>query len=406
MSRAGRWPRPRCLKVVAQPKLLYLVSEDWYFVSHRLALAAAAKAAGFDVAVATRVSSHAEPIREAGLRLIPITFTRASLRPWSELRSLRELAGVYRREAPDLIHHVSVKPVIFGTLAARGMQPKGIINALMGLGWVFSSDSLKARTLRPFVRSALRRALAGENTLTIVQNSDDATSIISEGLSRPEQVRLIRGSGVDPGKYSIDPPPPGAPVVVLPARLIEAKGVGEFMQAAAILKQEGSTARFVLVGKADAGNKTSIAPEAIARHVAAGDVEHWGWRDDMPAVFKTASIVCLPTFYGEGLPKALLEAAAASRPIVATDVAGCREIVRPGENGWLVPPRNAIALADALREAIAKPELCARYGEAGRRLVERDFSLDAIIRDTIAVYQELIAKAQIDAGQRVSSGAR
>jgi glycosyltransferase involved in cell wall biosynthesis len=403
--------------VAAQPKLLYLVSKDWYFVSHRLALAAAAKAAGFDVAVATRVARHADPIRAAGLRLIPINFTRAGLRPVSELLSLRELAAVYKREAPDLVHHVSVKPVIYGTLAAHFARPKGIVNAIMGLGWVFSSDSVKAKALRPLVRAALRRALSGQNTRVIVQNTDDATGIISGGLSPPGHVRLIRGSGVDPGQYSAEPPPPGTPIVVLPARLIEAKGVGEFMDAAAILKNEGVDARFALVGKPDAGNPTSITPEQIARHVDAGHIEYWGWREDMPEVLKTASIVCLPTFYGEGLPKALLEAAAAARPIVATDVAGCREIVRPGENGWLVPPRDARALADALREAISQPELCARYGAAGRRIVERDFSLDAIIRDTLAVYQELIS-AQPESGpgngrpeptaanQRVSSGAR
>ena len=403
--------------MAAQPKLLYLVSKDWYFVSHRLALATAAKAAGFDVAVATRVTRHADPIRAAGLRLIPINFTRAGLRPVSELLSLRELAAVYKREAPDLVHHVSVKPVIYGTLAARFAQPKGIVNAIMGLGWVFSSDSMKAKALRPLVRAALRRSLSGQNTRVIVQNTDDATGIISEGLSPPGHVRLIRGSGVDPSKYSAEPPPPGAPIVVLPARLIEAKGVGEFMDAAAILKNEGIDARFALVGKPDAGNRTSITPEQIARHVEAGHIEYWGWREDMPEVLKSASIVCLPTFYGEGLPKALLEAAAAARPIVATDVAGCREIVRSGENGWLVPPRDARALADALREAISHPELCARYGAAGRRIVERDFSLDAIIRDTLAVYEELISAQPVSGpgdgrtdtttvNQRVSSGAR
>src|SRR5262249_53670874 len=157
------------------------------------------------------------------------------------------------------------------------------------------------------------------------------------------------------------------------------KGVNEFVEAAAILKGEGVNARFALVGKPDEGNPTATARAAIDGHVDAGHVEYWGWQKDMPHVLSTASIVCLPTSYGEGLPKALLEAAASARAIVATDVPGCREIARPGVNGWLVPPRDASALAAALREAISQPELCARYGAAGRRMVESEFSLDAII---------------------------
>lgn len=377
--------------MAARPKLLYLVSEDWYFFSHRLPLAVAAKAAGFDVVVATRVDRHAERIRDAGLRLIPITLARAGLHPAREVQSVAQLISLYRREAPDLVHNVALKPVIYGTLAARRAGAKGIVNAIMGLGWVFSSESAKARALRPFVRSALRYALSGPNVRTIVQNTHDANEIVEHGLTRPEFVRLIRGSGVDPAAFSTDAPPPGPPLVVLPARLIADKGVLEFMQAAVILRGEGVKARFALVGRPDADNPTAVDEQDIANAVDAGHVEYWGWCEDMPQVFRAATIVCLPTSYGEGLPKALLEGAAAARAIVATDIPGCREIVHPGENGWLVPPRDAPALAQALREAIAQPQLCARYGAAGRRIVERDFALDSIIRDTLAVYDELMA---------------
>ena len=377
-----------------RPKLLYLVSEDWYFVSHRLALALAAKAAGFDVAVATRVDRHGGTIEDAGLRLIPITFARSGLHPLRELRSIYELIALYRREAPDLVHNVAVKPVIYGTLAARCAGTKGIVNAIMGLGWVFSSASVKAKLLRPLVRLALRPALSGRNTRIIVQNADDFATLVDQGIAGPQSVRLIRGSGVDPSKYRAGPPPAGEPLVVLPARLIAAKGLSEFMQAAAILKREGVKARFALVGKPDTQDPAAFDRREIEQSIKAGHIEYWGWREDMPQVFESASIVCLPTFYGEGLPKSLLEAAAAARAIVATDVPGCREIVRPGENGWLVPPRDAPALADALREAISQPDLCARYGAAGRSMVEREFSLAAINKDTLAVYAELAAPAQ------------
>ena len=322
-----------------RPKLLYLVSEDWYFVSHRLPLAIAAKAAGFEVSVATRVQHHGDAIREAGLRLFPITFARAGLRPLRELRSIRELIALYRREAPDLVHNVALKPVIYGTIAARLAGSKGTVNALMGLGWVFSSDSLKARTLRPFVRRALRSALSGPRTRVIVQNADDAALLRNEGLARPECICLIRGSGVDPSNYATDRPPDEVPLVVLPARLLADKGVMEFVDAAAMLKKDGVRARFALVGAYDTGNPAALNPEKVEALADAAGVEVWGWRDDMPRVFAQAGIVCLPS-YREGLPKALLEAAASARAIVATDVPGCREIVRPGQNGWLVPPRD------------------------------------------------------------------
>lgn len=378
--------------VVGAPlKLLYLVSEDWYFASHRIALARAAKAAGFDVSVATRVQRHGEMIRDAGLRLIPITFARSGMHPLRELSSLAELFSVYRGVAPDIVHNVAMKPVIYGSLAARRVRPNGVINALMGLGWVFSSNSAKAQLLRPAVTMALRRALSGQGTRTIVQNADDAALLIEQRLASPDTIRLIRGSGVDPREYATALPPPGAPLVVLPARLLVAKGVNEFMQAAAILKSEGVEARFALVGEPDVENPAAARREDIERFVQRGDIEYWGWRSDMPQVLSAASIVCLPTFYGEGLPKSLLEAAASARAIVTTDVPGCREIVRPGENGWMVPPRDVGALASALRAAISQPDLCARYGAAGRRMVENEFSLDAVIAATLALYNEVIS---------------
>ncbi len=377
-----------------RPRLLYLVSEDWYFVSHRIALALAAREAGFEVTVVTRVQDDAEKIRDAGLDLIPIAFDRSGMGPLRELRTIGALLSVYGGIAPDLVHNVAVKPVLYGSFAARYVGTKGVINALMGLGWVFSSDSMKARLLRPAVSTALRFALSRSNTRTIVQNADDAALLAEKRLTSPASIRLIRGSGVDPRLYSTDPPPPGDPLVVLPARLLVAKGVREFMQAASILREEGVAARFALVGEPDIANPAAASRDEIDRFVQTGHVEYWGWRSDMPKVLSEATIICLPTFYGEGLPKSLLEAAASARAIVATDVPGCREIVRPGENGWLVPPRNAQALATALREAIARPGLCARYGAGGRRRVEREFSLDAVIQQTLAVYDEAISTSE------------
>lgn len=374
----------------ARPKLLYLVSEDWYFVSHRLALAVAAQDAGYDVSVATRVNKDGDNIRNAGLRLLPITFERAGLGPALEIQTIARLIALYRQERPSIVHHVSVKPVIYGSIAARASGVRGIVNALMGLGYVFSSQSAKARALRPAVRAGLGLALRAPNTRVIIQNSDDQALLAQQSLARGKDVRLIRGSGVDPRDFPVTPCPPGTPLVVLPARLLKDKGVEEFVDAAKILKSRGIDARFALVGDPDPLNPASFLKSTVDAWVASGAVEHWGWQPQsaMPSILASSSIVCLPS-YREGLPKALLEAAASGRAIVTTDVPGCREIVHHAINGWLVPARDAAALANALQEAINNPALRQSYGEAGRAMVEQEFSMQHVIEQTLAVYREL-----------------
>jgi glycosyltransferase involved in cell wall biosynthesis len=372
------------------PKLLFLVTEDWYFVSHRLPLAIAAREAGFDVAVATRVREAGGKIRDAGLRLIPLDFERASLSPLSESRTITQLIALYRREAPDIVHHVALKPVLYGSIAARLAGTKAVVNAIMGLGFVFSSNSAKARLLRPAVQRLLKSALYRPGSRTIVQNADDLAFLNDNRIAAPGTVRLIPGSGVDVDLYSHAPPPEGVPMVVLPARLIRPKGVMEFVEAARRLTSEGHRARFVLCGAPDPSNPASLSEAEIKGLVDSGVVEHWGWRGDMPAVLAAATAVCLPTYYGEGVPKSLIEAAASGRAIVTTDTPGCRDIVKNGVNGWLVPPRDVDALTQALREAITDPETARRYGEQGRALVRNGFSLQEIVRQTLDVYDEIV----------------
>lgn len=373
------------------PRLLYVVTEDWYFVSHRLTLAAAARKAGYRVGVITRVQKHADAILAAGLDLYPLDFSRSGLGPGHEARTVASLMRLYKELKPDVIHHVAMKPVIYGSLAARAAGIKGIVNAMMGLGYVFTSDAAKARVLKPFVRAALKAALSGANTRVIVQNEDDRDLFTRERLARPGAIRLIRGSGVDPSLYSTSPPPGGVPLVVLPARVLKDKGVEEFVSAARTLKSRGVVARFALVGDPDPSNPASISSDVLAGWVREGVVEHWGWRpqSEMPEVLAASAVVCLPS-YREGLPKALLEAAAAARAIVTTDVPGCREVVRPGVNGWRVPARDADALMAALQQALGDPDTCRKYGLAGRAMVEAELSLASVIEQTLAVYRELL----------------
>lgn len=382
----------RVATTLPKPKLLYLVSEDWYFVSHRLPLAVAALKAGFDVVVVTRVDKAGDAIRAAGVRLIPIPFNRSGLNPFEALKTLATLRALYRSEAPDIVHHVAMTPVIYGSIAAAMAGGRSQVNALMGLGYVFTSTDLKARLLRAPVAALLRLTLRARRTRVIVQNSDDFKLLEHSGFARSQDLRLIRGSGVDPRQFAEgDALGSGTPTVVLPARMLRDKGVLEFVEAARLLKAKGVAARFVLCGAPDPLNPASLSEDELRTYASEGIVEYWGWQKDMSLVWKTAQVVCLPS-YREGLPKVLLEAAACSLPLVATDVPGCREIVRPGINGWLVPRGDGRALAAALEEAVTRPDLRVQYGRAGRSIVEQDMSLQRVVDETLAVYSELLGE--------------
>lgn len=366
-------------------RLLYFVTEDWYFCSHRLPLAVAARDAGFDVTVVTRVREHGEFIRAAGLSLMPFEIARSGMNPLREIATLWRLISLYRRVKPDVVHHVAIKPVLYGSIAACLARVPGVINALAGMGWLFTSVGSGARLIKLGVRVALRRSLA--HGIALVQNPDDAELLVRLGVPRGN-VRRVAGSGVDLARFRPAAEPGGIPVIVLPARLLWDKGVGEFVEAARMLRSRGVDAHFVLVGEPDPANPASISTEQVAEWVRDGVVKHVGWLNDMPSVFAQAHIVCLPS-YREGLPKSLIEAAASGRPIVTTNVPGCREVVEEGVQGLCVPPRDANALADALAKLIADPTLRARMGEAARKRAEMEFGLDAVIDQTLALYREV-----------------
>ena len=372
-----------------RPKILYFITEDWYFCSHRLPLALAARDAGYDVAVVTNVNEHADVIRRAGIRLIPFDLSRKGMNPASELAVLARLVALYRKEKPDIVHQVAMKPVLYGSLAARLSGVSRVVNALAGLGYIFTSDQPKARFLRPVIGSAFRGLLNSRRSRLILQNQDDRAKFIRKRFISEKRIRLIRGSGVDTAVFVPTPEPPGVPVVILPSRMLWDKGVREFVDAAGQLKKRGISARFVLVGDADPHNPSAIPTEQLTAWHAEGAVEWWGRRDDMPAVFEQSHIVCLPS-YREGLPKVLLEAASCGRPIVTTDTPGCRDVVRQGENGLLVPVRGTAELADALQLLIEQPELRKKMGCKGREIVVSEFALEKVVAKTMNIYRELL----------------
>jgi glycosyltransferase involved in cell wall biosynthesis len=384
VSMSGRTPSRR-------PKLLFLITEDWFFHSHFIDRAIAAREAGFAVTVVARVRAHGASIAERGLQIIPLEMARTGMNPWREARAIAEIYRIYRRERPDIVHQIAVKPILYGGLAARLAGIPAVVNAPVGMGYVFSSGQAKAKLLRPAMLLAYRSLMSPRNGWVIFENPDDRDYFADLGIVDPRRCRLIRGAGVDMDLFApAEKEPPGPPLVVLAARLLWDKGVGEFAEAARGLRAQGVQARFALVGAPDPLNPAAVDKARIEAWRQEGILEIWDRREDMPAVWRQAHIACLPS-YREGLPKALIEAAASGLPIVATDAPGCREIARNGENGLLVPARSSPALADALRTLIENPELRRRMGQRSRELSVAGFSTTRINEETLAVYRESLA---------------
>lgn len=370
-------------------RILYVVNVDWFFLSHRLPLARAARARGADVYVAAADTGHAKRIRDEGFTFIPLPMSRKGTHPWEQARSVLFLLRLYRRLQPSLIHHVTIKPVLYGSVAARLAGTSAVVNAISGLGYVFSSDR-GGGPLRALAEGVYRVAL--RRGRTIFQNPEDRAQFVAAGMVRGEDTVLIRGSGADCARFAPRPIPPGPPVVALPSRMLWEKGVGTFVEAARLLRARGRSARFVLVGPTDE-NPTAVPEAQLRAWQEEGVVEWWGSRDDMPGVMAAASVVALPTYYKEGVPKVLLEAAASGRPIVTTDIPGCREVVHDGVNGFLIPPKDVAALADAIDRLLASPELRARLGAVGRERALAEFSEEIVVEQTMRLYDEVLGAA-------------
>lgn len=372
-----------------KPRLLFLVSEDWYFVSHRLHLAKGALFEGFEVAVATRVHTPEFTLQSEGLTVFPILLERSSRNPFKEFRSILQIIKIYRSYKPDIVHHVALKPCLYGSIAAFFARVPIVINALAGLGYVFTSREPYAQILRPIITAAFRLLFNRPNSFLVIQNADDQALMLGNKIIAPEQAVMIRGAGVDSEIFRATPFLDGDPLIVFAARMLWDKGLGEFVDAARMLKGKGIKGRFVLVGTPDPHNPASASALDIEKWVEEGIIEWWGHCNDMPKVFAQARVVCLPS-YREGLPKVLLEAAASGRPIVTTDVPGCREVVIPGETGYLVPPRNARALAEAISKLLDDVPACREFGAKGRQLIEQNFAQHIIASQTLALYRRLL----------------
>jgi len=373
-------------------KILLFANTDWYLYNFRLPLAKAIRELGAEVVLVSPPGEYGPRLEAEGFRWIPLQMNRRGVNPWAEIRVVSALASMYRRERPYLVHHFTIKSVIYGTIAGRLAGIPNQVNAVVGLGHVFTSDSPRARILRPILRALFRLVLRMPHGRMILQNSDDRDLFLKNRLVVPDSIRVIRGSGVNTARFCtqrLEDPQGKGLRVLMATRLLWEKGVGEYAEAARVLKPILPDAEFLLAGAPDDGNPSSVSSATIARWQKEGVLTALGHVENMAALLQGVDIAVLPS-YREGTPRILLEAAACGLPIVATDVPGCREIVEHKVNGLLVPPKDPKAIAEAIRYIASHPQEKRRMGEAGRRKVLREFDERIVIRRTMEVYRELL----------------
>jgi glycosyltransferase involved in cell wall biosynthesis len=371
------------------PRLLYVVTEDWAFLSHRLPMARAARDAGFEVHVATRVSSWAAAIEAERFVLHPIPFARGSVSPVATLSTIAALRRLHREVKPALTHHVALQACVLGMLATLG-RPAACINAFIGLGYLFTSDSGKARTVRTLVRLLLRFLINRKNSIALVQNCDDKAALTSLGIAKTK-IALIPGSGVDTNRFTPIPEPDGTPTFGFVGRLLDDKGIRTLITAHRLLRTHMPDVRLFIAGTPDPGNPASVTDAEAKSWNERPGIAWLGHVDDIAGFWARAHIAVLPS-RREGLPLSLMEAAACGRAMIASDVPGCREVVIHQQTGLLVPVDDALALAEAMSRLADAPELRARYAMAARNLVVEKFAADIIGRQTAQLYRRLLDK--------------
>lgn len=369
--------------------LLFVVNVDWFFVSHRLPIALEAIKQGYRVHLACKFTGRFRQLSSMGINLHPLPLSRGGTGPGAEVETFRSILQIIRKIRPDIVHSVTIKPVVYAGIACRLTGVPGRVASVSGLGYVFVSRGVKAFFLRCIVSAAYFLALRGKKTMVVLQNSDDLNLLQKIGILSREQAFIIRGSGVSLENFSYVPEPDGMPVVVMASRLLRDKGVREFVQAADILKKKGLRIIFRHLGGSDPDNPACIPESDLEVWKKLGHVQFLGHRHDIVRQYAQASIVCLPS-YREGLPKVLQEAAACGRAVVTTDVPGCRDAVVPGKTGLLVPVRDAGALADAIQRLANDPKLRKKMGLAGRRLAEQEYAVEKVVSAHMRIYNELV----------------
>lgn len=373
-------------------KAVLFANTDWYLWNFRAPLARALRAAGWEVVLVSPTGTFGPRLRAAGFHWEPFDFSRSGMNPLSEIRTLARLTALYRELAPDLVHHFTIKCVLYGGLAAERSGVQSVVSSVTGLGYLFTTESLRSALLKPLIEVAYRRVLSRSEI--VFQNPDDRAHFEASGvLGDTTRVHVIRGSGVDTDRFHpADSPPPDPPVtILLVARLLREKGIAEFVEAARIMASRGVPARFLVAGEIDPGNPSSHTMQDVAAWQRSSPVEFLGYCEDMPNLWRTAHIACLPS-WREGTPRSLLEAGATGLPLVATAVPGCREVVLDGHNGILVAARAPEVLAQALESLVRDREARLQMGRHSRALVTESFSESSVVSRTLSIYEAAMAR--------------
>lgn len=357
--------------------LLYIINHMDWFWSHRLPLAQGAQDKGHNVSIACENAGDDAQLTAHG-------FTGIELTSGNIIKTILATRKILQSQKPDIAHAITLKYAFITGLAALGLKIK-IVHTIAGLGYLFSGEGLKPKILRIIVGPFLKLAL--KNAQLIFQNPDDMALLIQRGLAHESQCHLIRGSGVDTSQFTLAAEPDNErPVVTMPTRLVHEKGVAVFVEAARILKERGIEAEFQIAGGISASNPNAISEKEMRDMTADGAATWLGKVSNMPALLANSNLIAYPSYYREGIPKVLLEAAASGRAIITTDHPGCREAVTEGENGLLTPVKDAAATADAIETLLRDPALRAAMGKASRLKAEREFDVKLVVEQTLALY--------------------
>lgn len=371
-------------------KLVIVVNVDWFFLSHRLPIALGAQQAGYDVHVIAAITEHRAQLESYGFNVHHMSFDRNNSNPVHLIKVFWQLYSLLKILKPEIVHFVTIKPVLIGGLAARFVPIQGVVYAISGLGHVFIANGLLGTLRRMLVGLLYRFILHAPNMRIIFQNPDDRKAIESVARLTSDKMVIIPGSGVDLTEYSYTTPPEGEVVVMLIARLLKTKGIHEFVASAEHLQLQGVRARFILVGAVDEDNPARIHDTELDKWRKEGYVELFGNRSDVATLLSRAHIVVLPS-YREGLPKILIEAAASGRVVITTDVPGCRDAIEAGVTGLLIPPKDIPALSAAICTLVNDLPLCVEMGRAGRERAEHIFDVRSVVATHLQIYQQLLA---------------
>jgi glycosyltransferase involved in cell wall biosynthesis len=383
--------------VMSRKILLFVVNEAYFFISHRLELARRAQAIGYAVHVAAPADHvwapadfSVERLKEEGFVFHPLPISRRGQNPFAEVKTLISIYRLFRRLKPDLVHLLTIKPILYGGLAARLAGVPSVVAAITGLGQIDVATGFFASLRRALVTRIMKISLGHRNLRVVLQNEEDQEMLVRNNIVDRSRTNVIGGVGVDLDLYQYAPEPSGDPLVILPARLIWEKGVAEFVEMARNIRQKGVSARFALVGDIQPSNPRSIPATTLDAWQKEGVIEVWGRKTDMAEVYSRCHVVCLPTIYGEGVPKVLLEAAASGRPVVTTDVGGCKAAVVNGETGFIVPKNNVAALTTSIQELLEQPKLRESFGNAARIRAEKLFDVRRATDAAIGIYDLLL----------------